>query len=266
MPRVKGAGMNDGQSDGQCYWVLRVPGGVLLSAAEDGANWPLGRAEDFAALRGALAIGQWRGQRLCAAELDTPPANAALQPHGLRAVFGLLGMEGFALAARAVQLLDWQHQHRFCGACAAPTQRQAAEFSMLCPACRLSFYPRLSPAVMVLVRRGSDLLLARSPRFPPGVYSALAGFVEPGETLEECALREVREEVGIAITNLRYFASQSWPFPNSLMLAFFADYASGELQPDGQEIESAQWFPRTHLPPLPMPMSIAHRLIKAALG
>ena len=118
---------------------------------------------------------------------------------------------------------------------------------------------------MVLVRRGNELLLARSPHFKPGVFSALAGFVEPGETLEECAKREVREEVGIEIANLRYFHSQPWPFPNSLMVAFFADYAGGCIKPDPDEIEAADWFSPDALPVLPEPISISRRLIDAAL-
>lgn len=135
---------------------------------------------------------------------------------------------------------------------------------MECPACGLLAYPRLAPAVMVLIRRGDELLLARGPHFSPGVFSALAGFVEPGETLEQCAVREVREEVGIEIANLRYFDSQPWPFPHSLMVAFFADYAGGTLDPDPAEIEAAAWFSRAALPLLPDPISIARQLIDAA--
>ncbi|BCK87530.1 NADH pyrophosphatase [Sideroxyarcus emersonii] len=135
---------------------------------------------------------------------------------------------------------------------------------MACPACGLVAYPRISPAVMVLIVRGSELLLARSPRFKPGVYSALAGFVEAGETLEQCAIREVREEVGLEISNLRYFRSQSWPFPDSLMVAFFADYAGGAITPEASEIEDAGWFLHSALPPLPEPVSLARQLIDAA--
>ena len=141
---------------------------------------------------------------------------------------------------------------------------KTTEFAMECPSCGLLAYPRISPAVMVLVRRGNELLLARSPHFRPGVFSALAGFVEAGETLEQCAVREVREEVGVEITNLRYFQSQPWPFPDSLMLAFFADYAGGEIVPDPSEIEAAGWFSIDALPVLPDPVSIARRLIDAA--
>jgi NAD+ diphosphatase len=138
-----------------------------------------------------------------------------------------------------------------------------------CPGCGRVVFPRLAPAVMGLVRRGQELLLARSARFPEGVYSALAGFVEPGETLEQCLEREVYEEVEIRIHNVRYFASQPWPFPHSLMIAFFADYRSGDLRADGEEIVDARWFDVRifeNLPRLPARISIARRIIDAAIG
>jgi len=246
-------------------WLLRHQNSVVVLALANAADFPRGARKGLPPLRDALAIGEWQGMTCMAGELEAVPAEWADCLVPLRQVFDLMGMEAFALAGRAVQLLDWQRHHRYCGACATPTERLPGEFGMRCPACRLVAYPRLSPAVMVLVRRGRQLLLARSARFPGGMYSALAGFVEPGETLEQCAAREVREEVGIAIANLRYFGSQPWPFPNSLMVAFFADHAGGELQPDGTEIETAGWFTADALPRLPMPMSIAHQLIAAAL-
>ena len=196
---------------------------------------------------------------------------AANYPHdgwrwiGLRQVFGLLPEAQFALAGRALQLLEWDRSHRYCGACGTATVHRDSERSRECPACALVAYPRLSPAVMCLVRRGDQLLLARSPRFPAGMYSALAGFVEPGETLEQCVRREVLEEVGIQVGKLRYFASQSWPFPHSLMIAFFGEYESGEITVDGIEIETAAWFSPSQLPPLPANISIARKLIEAAL-
>jgi len=245
------------------YWLLRHGEALVIDAGDGTPDFPRGGAADFAGLRDALPVGEWRGLPCFAAEIEAP-AEGEFAP--LRRIFGLLGEKAFALAGRGVQLLDWQRHHRYCGACATPTERMPDEFAMRCPACGLIAYPRLSPAVMVLVRRGRQLLLARGARFPEGMYSALAGFVEPGETLEQCAAREVREEVGIEIDNLRYFGSQPWPFPNSLMMAFLADYAGGELRPDGQEIEAVEWFAPDALPPLPMPMSIAHRLIVAACG
>jgi NAD+ diphosphatase len=188
---------------------------------------------------------------------------------GLRALFGALDEAQFALAGRALQIVDWDRSHQYCGACGKTTAARTNERGRECPGCGLVAYPRLAPAVMGLVRRERELLLARSPRFPKDMYSALAGFVEPGETLEQCLEREVYEEVGIKVRNVRYFASQPWPFPHSLMIAFFAGYCSGEIRVDGTEIEDAKWFDvknLENLPRLPARISIARRLIDAAIG
>ena len=251
--------------DQPAYWILRCEQRLLTlpgNAAE--AFFPLGPAAAFGAPAAAVPVGEWQGRPCHAADVARFPDLPEAAATSLRAVFALAGPAAFALAGRATQLLDWQANHRFCGQCGTPTGRQAGELAMHCPACGLLAYPRISPAVMVLVRDGERLLLARSPHFKPGVFSALAGFVEPGETLEECAVREVREEVGIEIANLRYFASQPWPFPNSLMVAFFADYAGGTIVPQPGEIEAADWFAPEALPLLPEPVSIARRLIDAA--
>jgi NAD+ diphosphatase len=189
-----------------------------------------------------------------------------MQLSGLRALFGAIDESLFALAGRAFQIVDWDRSHQFCGRCGTPTKHRLNERARECPSCGQVHYPRIAPAVMALVRRGDELLLARSPHFPPGMYSALAGFVEPGETLEQTLAREVREEVGIEITNPRYFASQPWPFPHSLMIAFYADYAGGEITPDPSEIEAADWFTADRLPQaLPGKISISRRLIDSAL-
>lgn len=248
------------------YWILRCQH-RFLTIDESGrpSPFPFGLAADFGHPENALLVGDLYGKPCYSAEIAEQPEEFSGQLTPLRAIFQLAGAEVFALAGRATQLLDWQSQHRFCGKCATPTVKKAGELVMQCPACGLLAYPRISPAVMVLVRDGEKLLLARSPHFKPGVFSALAGFVEPGETLEECAVREAREEVGVEITNLRYFHSQTWPFPNSLMVAFFADYAGGEITPDPNEIEAAAWFSPDALPILPEPISISRRLIDAAL-
>ncbi|HZP86354.1 MAG TPA: NAD(+) diphosphatase, partial [Burkholderiales bacterium] len=155
--------------------------------------------------------------------------------------------------------------HLYCGRCGTRTVAKTTERARQCPSCSLTVYPRIAPAVMALIRRGDELLLARSPHFAPGMYSALAGFVEPGESLEQCLHREVKEEVGVEVTNLRYFSSQPWPFPHSLMIAFNCDYASGEITPEPGEIESAGWFGLDNLPVLPNRISIARRLIDATI-
>jgi NAD+ diphosphatase len=188
------------------------------------------------------------------------------QSTGLRALFFRLADPLLALAARAFQVVEWDATHRFCGRCATPLVDRPGERARQCPACGLIAYPRVSPAMMALVIRDREILLARAPRFPGAMYSALAGFVEPGETIEDCVHREVREEVGIGIDRLEYFGSQSWAFPHSLMIAFTAHYAGGQLRPDPAEIADARWFPIDALPDLPSPISIARHLIDATVA
>jgi NAD+ diphosphatase len=182
---------------------------------------------------------------------------------GLRALFFRMPEPLLAVGARAYQIVEWDRTHRYCGRCGAPTREKENERAKECSVCGYVAYPRVSPAMMALVTRGRELLLARSHRFPPGRYSALAGFVEPGETIEDCVRREVKEEVGIDVDGIRYFASQSWSFPHSLMIAFTAQYAGGELQPDGREIAEVRWFAPDALPDMPPSLSIARRLIDA---
>ena len=183
----------------------------------------------------------------------------------LRTLYPRLGDHWFQLAGRAIQIVDWDRTHQFCGRCATRMETVPHERAKQCPACGLTSYPRISPAIIIAVVKqtagGNRLLLARNHRFPPGRYSVIAGFVEPGESLEECAAREVREEVGVAITNIRYFGSQSWPFPNSLMLGFTAEYSGGDISLEEAEIAEADWFAADALPGLPPKPSIARRLI-----
>ena len=194
-----------------------------------------------------------------------PPADASFE--GLRALYGRLPEELYSIAGRAVQILLWDQTHRFCGRCGQPTVNAPAERAKLCPQCGLLNFPRLSPAVIMLVRRGDDFLLARNRAFAEGFFSVLAGFVEPGESLEEAVAREVREEVDLQVDDIRYFGSQPWPFPHSLMIGFTANYASGEIHPQADEILEAAWFNRRGpLPRLPGKLSIARRLIDAFLA
>jgi NAD+ diphosphatase len=212
-----------------------------------------------------LYLGRLGGVDCWAAELpkDAPAPAAGHAWEGLRALFSVLEDAHFALSGRALQLIDWDRTHQFCGRCGTPTEARRDERVRACPACKLSAYPRVAPAVMMLVRREDELLLGRGPHFPAGMYSALAGFVEPGESLEQCVEREVAEEVGVRVNNIRYFASQSWPFPHSLMIAFVCDWVSGEIRLQEAEIEAANWFKVLQLPKLPSRISIARRLIDA---
>jgi NAD+ diphosphatase len=184
---------------------------------------------------------------------------------GLRSFFLQLPDPWLAVAGRASQIVEWDRSHQFCGRCGTPTRERPGERAKECPACGHIVWPRVSPAMMVLVTRGSELLLARSRRFPQPIYSALAGFVEAGESIEDCIHREVREEVAIEVGGLRYVASQSWPFPHSLMIAYNAEYASGDVRPNDEEIVDAQWFGLDALPPLPNPVSIARALIESTI-
>lgn len=213
------------------------------------------------------------GQRSCYAgdlgeEAVAPPNTTFI---GLRALFGRAGEDLFHIAGRAVQIVDWDRTHQYCSRCGSPTQDQPHERARTCPRCGLTSYPRLSPAVIVRVQRtGSDgrpeILLARNRRYPGGMFSVLAGFVEPGETLEECVAREIWEEVGIRVRNITYMGSQPWPFPHSLMIAFTADHAEGDIAVDNIELEEAHWFPADALPRTPPPPSIANRLIQEWLA
>lgn len=207
-------------------------------------------------------LGTLDGQACYSAELpkdSTAPVGMGFR--GLRELYGSLEEDLFTLGGRAIQIIEWDRTHQYCGHCATPMTQLSNERAKRCPACGLVNYPRLSPAIIVLVSRGEEVLLARAPRFPAGMYSVLAGFVEPGESLEETVVREVQEEVGIQVQEIRYFGSQPWPFPNSLMIGFTAVYASGEIVAEPQEIEDAAWFSKNNLPPLPPRMSIARKLI-----
>ena len=216
-------------------------------------------------LQNAQYLGRLNGRGAFGAAFPgDAPAGFAFKR--LRTLYGQLLDEQFALAGYAYQIVEWDRTHRYCGHCAAATEPHPTERARRCPACGLTAYPRLAPAVIVLVRRGSELLLARSPHFPAGMYSAVAGFVEIGETLEEAVRREVREEVGVDVGNVRYFGSQPWPFPHSLMVGFTADLTGGELQVDGVEIEDAKWFRPDALPDIPGNISIARALIDAAVS
>jgi NAD+ diphosphatase len=189
-----------------------------------------------------------------------PSDGAAIDLH---AYFGRASEEEWLVAGRAVQLVEWARTHRFCGRCATPTVPSAGERAMRCPACGLLAYPRLAPAMITLVTRGDTALLARGIQWNIPMYSCVAGFVEPGESLEGAVVREVREEVGIDVTAVRYQGSQPWPFPHSLMLGFRAEHASGEIVCDPTEIADAGWYRRDELPMIPPGISIARKLIDA---
>lgn len=204
------------------------------------------------------------GERPCYAaaikEGQAPPEGLALKP--LRALLTRLDTGLIWAAGRANHLIHWERTHHYCGTCGSHTEEKTDEQAKICPQCGLINYPRVSPAVIVAVVKNGQILLARNKQARIPFYSVLAGFVEPSETLEQCVEREVGEEVGITVENIRYFGSQPWPFPNSLMIGFTAEYASGEIQIDSGELSDAGWFDKNSLPRVPPALSIAGQLIE----
>jgi NAD+ diphosphatase len=189
-------------------------------------------------------------------------APAGMKFVDLRQAYSEMNEGCFAIVNKAVQVMEWDRTNQFCSRCGTKTLKRPGERGKECPDCGELFYPRISPAIIVLIRKGHEVLLAKSPNFPPGLYSLIAGFIEPGETAEAAVAREVKEEVGIKIKNITYFGTQAWPFPNSLMIGFTAEYSSGDIQPDGVEIEDAKWFSADErLPVLPGKISISRKLI-----
>ena len=262
---VPGVEAPDGSgAEGALYFVVHRKG-LVVRGASDASPRVLDAAESMA-VRAPGAAAHFLGTlddapafAVAAADVVTPPFELV----GLRGLFGAVSDAVFGVAGRAVQIIDWAATHRFCGRCAAPTERAPGERAMRCPACTLSAYPRIAPAIIVLVRKGDLALLAHGTRFPAPFYSTLAGFVEPGESLEETLVREVKEEVGVDVGDIRYFGSQSWPFPHSLMLGFFATWQGGEIVCEPTEIVDAKWFRAAELPMIPPRPSISRQLIDA---
>ncbi len=252
------------QQAGKAWCFVFRGDGLLVKATGDTIAVP--SSSDIAGLRGSLLSTHYLGlinDMPCFAaevqEIAVPPEGMSFQ--GLRSLLGILREEQFSLAGRALQILDWNRTHRFCTRCGVPMEPKVDERAKVCPECGLLDYPIISPAIIVAVIRDQEILLARGRHFSGDFYSVLAGFVEPGETFEECVRREVKEEAGIDVDNIRYFGSQPWPFPHSLMVGFAADYVRGEVMPDESEIIHAGWFRHDDLPAIPRKGTIARSLI-----
>jgi len=239
--------------------------GLILTAG--GATLPRRSEVETLIPTETVHVGRFDGIAVETARIDRDTVlPEGLEATVLRALHGRIDDEAWALAGRAFQLAEWDRTHRHCGVCGAPTVLRDDERSRACTVCDFRAYPRHSPAVIVLITRGeNEVLLGRSARFPEGMYSTLAGFVDPGESAEDAVRREIREEAGIEITEPQWFGSQSWAFPHSLMLGFTAEWAAGEIRADEDELEDLQWFSRDALPLLPPPASIARRLLDSWL-
>ncbi|MFB4390319.1 MULTISPECIES: NAD(+) diphosphatase [unclassified Pseudomonas] len=240
--------------------VARSPAGFLLD--DNGALFPRDwlKRQDLDVLC-EHGIGHFDGQPVFLLELRGAGEVNGCSWRGLRQFMLEGDFDTYKLLGYAAQIGTWAREHRFCGSCGQPMTQIRWERAMYCQPCDLRSYPRISPSMIVLVTRGDEILLARSPRFVTGVYSTLAGFAEPGESAEDCLAREVREEVAVEVKNIQYVGSQCWPFPHSMMLGFHAEYAGGEIVMQPDEIEDAQWFNVHDLPPLPAGRSIARYLI-----
>ncbi|MFC6053820.1 NADH pyrophosphatase [Acinetobacter sp. Ac_877] len=193
--------------------------------------------------------------------------NSETIPHGLqlvpiRQLLQFWDTQQFEQASRAIQLLEWRRNHKFCSHCGEKTEAHATEFAMICPSCRYHQYPRVQPCVITVITRGNDeILLAKNAKNKSNMYGLIAGFIEVGETLEDAVRRETEEEVGLKLKNIQYLASQPWPFPSNLMIAFKAEYESGDIQLQEEEISDAQFFKFNELPEIPFKGSIAHAMI-----
>lgn len=192
-------------------------------------------------------------------DLDKKQNEMVSRP--LRSLLEAFNDKFFLLCGRALQVINWDRNHKYCGRCGTKMDYREDERSKLCPSCGLINYPRISPAVIVAIVRDRKILLAHNKQFANNMYSVIAGFLDPGETFEDCVKREISEEVGIRVKNIKYFASQPWPFPDSLMVAFTAEYMDGEISVDGVEIDDASWYSVSEIPRIPSKGSVAGRLI-----
>ena len=193
--------------------------------------------------------------------IDPSQHIPSMSPVSLRALFGAVDEDYFSLAGRALQILHHTREHRYCSRCGAAMENRSGELARFCPGCGFICFPRISPAVIMSVIRDEHILLGRGPHFTKDMYSTLAGFVEPGETLEEAVCREVKEETDISIDQVSYVTSQPWPFPHSVMIGFTARYRTGDILIDTKELEDARWFHYRDLPKLPSQITIARLLI-----
>ncbi len=232
---------------GHSMYVLRDSGGARIPVGEVTAE--------------AVYLGDLDDEPCFAVDASAGDAASLGESVALRQLYGVLPEEEFGIAGRALGMLAWDRDHRFCGRCGGPTERSTRERARTCGQCGHASFPRLSPAVIMLVEREGRALLARNARFPGSFFSTLAGFVEVGETLEHAVAREVAEEAGIVIDDIRYFGSQPWPFTSSLMIGFTARWAAGEVVADPTELAEAGWFGPDELPVIPPKLSIARELI-----
>lgn len=255
-------GVFPAENEGKHLAYFVFSGSDILQTFDDSGQWQPATEIPAGEVFSKHYMGSHGDVDCYAVALDGSDAKFA----NLRSLFGRTDNFMFSLAGRALQVVDWDRSHRFCGRCGSRTSTHDRDRAMHCESCRAIFYPRLSPSIITLVHKGEELLLARNHNFPEGMYSTLAGFVEPGESIEETLRREVKEEVGVKVGQIEYLGSQPWPFPNSLMLGFLAEYDSGEFSLQEDEIADAQWFHYQSLPQIPGKVAISRWIIDTYLS
>lgn len=246
------------------YWFVFISNALLLRHDENGYSIPCSAVPP-------VPLKEWTytqelpplyGKPCVAYSINVPPTGLeGFVTIGLRESWNVLPTNFYKEAAKAAELLYWNSNTQYCGRCGAPMKHETT-ISKRCTNCGKEVWPQVSPAIIVRIRRGNDILLVHAHNFRRSeMYGLVAGFVETGETLEECVMREVKEEVGLTVTNIQYFGSQPWPYPCGLMIGFTADYVSGELHLQKEELSRAGWFNKNNLPQIPDKMSIARKLI-----
>ncbi|MFC1901173.1 NAD(+) diphosphatase [Chloroflexota bacterium] len=252
----------DEDNDDYAYWFVFCINRLLLNSDEGSIPYIKNLSELDTVPERTQYLGTLDGHPCYSAEVSPDTiAPEGLSFSELRPLYGVLDEDIYLLAGKAIQIVNWDRTHRYCGGCGHDTQTLQDERAKKCPVCGLLSFPRLSPATITAVLKDNEILLTRYASFRGNMHTLVAGFVEPGETLEECIKREVLEEAGIEIKNIRYFGSQPWPFPNSLMIGFTAEYESGEITVDGREIAEAGWYDVNNLPEVPPQWSIARQII-----
>ena len=245
------------------YWVIIQDNKTILQSGKTGPNLAFGALPGWLETAEVpIPIGSWHGRPLRLFSIDT---KCAIRPpfiaEALNAAVQTIDDATLGISGLARQIIHWEQQSRFCSLCGGRTGPFLHEWGRQCSVCNTKQFPQISPCSIVLVRRDAEVLLVRNAEWPAGRYSLAAGFVTIGESLEDCAAREVREETGIDIAEITYVGSQSWPFPSQIMAGFVAEYAGGELTVDHDELEDARWFSISDLPALPPTRSIARRII-----
>jgi NAD+ diphosphatase len=247
------------------YWFLFRSSRLLLQVKQNKLSVPFltGLNEVNLSSVRTQYLGTFDDRPCYSAELTSDSINPeGMSFYELRSLWGVLDEDLYILAGRALQIVSWDQANQYCGQCGHPTINVPGERARKCPECGLLFYPRLSPAVITAIIKDKHILLGNRAGMRGKMYTVIAGFVEPGETLEECLRREIFEEVGVRVKNLKYFGSQPWPYPNSLMIGFTAEWESGEISVDGIEVSDAGWYDAHHIPvEIPPKLSIARDLI-----